>query len=241
MPSPSGTTTGRRAFTLIELLVVIAIIAILAAILFPVFAQAREKARQTSCLSNTKQFGTALMMYLQDYDETFCMVFTGGPPARDWTVDLIPYIKMGDTNLAAQVNAALASTRPDLFTAKVPFYQCPSKGPSRDTRGFRRGYAYNYWLARNPPISQAAVGAPADCLVFGEVFGEVDRIWPFGSPQADTRFVPEARHNGGLNITYADGHAKWMNGKNSKVNWPTGVVWDNNDAPLSTAWNVFGQ
>lgn len=61
----------RRGFTLIELLVVIAIIAILAAILFPVFARAREKARQTSCLSNEKQLGTALLMYTQDYDECF--------------------------------------------------------------------------------------------------------------------------------------------------------------------------
>jgi len=57
----------RRGFTLIELLVVIAIIAILAAILFPVFAQAREKARQTSCLSNLKQSGTATLMYVQDF------------------------------------------------------------------------------------------------------------------------------------------------------------------------------
>src|SRR5438067_8373067 len=61
----------RNAFTLIELLVVIAIIAILAAILFPVFAQAREKARQSTCLSNCKQMGTAAMLYLQDYDETY--------------------------------------------------------------------------------------------------------------------------------------------------------------------------
>ncbi len=61
----------RRGFTLIELLVVIAIIAILAAILFPVFAQAREKARQTTCTSNLKQIGTAFMMYVQDYDETY--------------------------------------------------------------------------------------------------------------------------------------------------------------------------
>src|SRR5256712_9936832 len=64
----------KRGFTLVELLVVIAIIAILAAILFPVFAHAREKARQTSCLSNLKQLGAAMLMYAQDYDERFCPV-----------------------------------------------------------------------------------------------------------------------------------------------------------------------
>jgi len=89
----------RSAFTLIELLVVIAIIAILAAILFPVFAQAREKARAITCVSNQKQVGLGLMMYLQDYDETFPMnQYYDGPGQDDqhcWTDMIYPYIKNG--------------------------------------------------------------------------------------------------------------------------------------------------
>ncbi|MBD3292214.1 MAG: prepilin-type N-terminal cleavage/methylation domain-containing protein, partial [Armatimonadia bacterium] len=85
----------RRGFTLIELLVVIAIIAILAAILFPVFARAREKARQTSCLSNSKQIGTALMMYVQDYDETLPGYYNPDLPgeANQWYEVIEPYVK----------------------------------------------------------------------------------------------------------------------------------------------------
>src|SRR5689334_19194792 len=89
----------RRAFTLIELLVVIAIIAILAAILFPVFAQAREKARTASCLSNIKQVALSWQMYLQDYDETMvpAFVYDGTAPngiTQVWWPKLQdPYVK----------------------------------------------------------------------------------------------------------------------------------------------------
>ena len=85
-----------NAFTLIELLVVIAIIAILAAILFPVFAQAREKARQTSCLSNLKQIGLGIMQYTQDYDETFPAGLQSGWWQAGWTWQVVPYLKSTD-------------------------------------------------------------------------------------------------------------------------------------------------
>jgi prepilin-type N-terminal cleavage/methylation domain-containing protein/prepilin-type processing-associated H-X9-DG protein len=212
----------RKGFTLIELLVVIAIIAILAAILFPVFAQAREKARTVSCLSQMKQMGTALQMYAQDYEETLPRVWTCCP-ARDWTTDLLPYIKTGSTADAVRVNPQLAKDRPDLFSAMQPFYQCPSKAASRDERGFRRGYGYNWYLAQDQPVSLGALVTPADLLAFGDVFGEVDRLFPFGTPGGDQRFVPEARHSNGLNVTFCDGHAKWVNGSDPRMHWPKGL------------------
>ena len=82
----------RKGFTLIELLVVIAIIAILAAILFPVFAKAREKARTSSCQSNLKQIGLAITQYVQDYDETLPQRYMGAE-AYSWRVCVSPYLK----------------------------------------------------------------------------------------------------------------------------------------------------
>ncbi|MBC8137018.1 MAG: DUF1559 domain-containing protein [Fibrella sp.] len=120
-PRLSGRTLN-RAFTLIELLVVIAIIAILAAILFPVFAQAREKARQTSCLSNQKQLGLATMQYVQDYDETFPMSEYGGGGGAcglqyQWPTLLQGYIKGGDSYVDNGVR---------LWVGRGSVFSCPS-------------------------------------------------------------------------------------------------------------------
>jgi prepilin-type N-terminal cleavage/methylation domain-containing protein len=114
----------RRGFTLIELLVVIAIIAILAAILFPVFAQAREKARQTSCLSNEKQMGLGVMMYVQDYDETYPMAYyyingaTSAAGYVQWTGLVDPYAKQlrGNATIWVCPSHALRGFAPTNFT-----------------------------------------------------------------------------------------------------------------------------
>jgi len=109
--------TRKSAFTLIELLVVIAIIAILAAILFPVFAQAREKARQTSCLSNLKQIGLGIIMYVQDYDETFCPSVM--EDNVEWSTLVQPYIKNGDAG-------GLVPDKTDPYNFIGGVFHCPS-------------------------------------------------------------------------------------------------------------------
>jgi len=135
----------RRGFTLIELLVVIAIIAILAAILFPVFAQAREKARTASCLSNTKQVGTAVQMYIQDYDEVFPMsdnfgVVIPNSPVQGgyqyWGDAIYPYVKNGGESLHPTLKGGTLHYG--------PVQRCPSAA------NFWTGYAYNIQLGYYP-------------------------------------------------------------------------------------------
>jgi len=138
----------RRAFTLIELLVVIAIIAILAAILFPVFAQAREKARQTTCLSNSKQQGTSVMMYAQDFDEhvppwwvpnTAPHTPAGWGGIHYWYVNLIPYIKN------VQVFQCPSAAGPSAYSAGGQVYDIRDVFDPNEKNA--RGQLVKHWLA----------------------------------------------------------------------------------------------
>jgi prepilin-type N-terminal cleavage/methylation domain-containing protein/prepilin-type processing-associated H-X9-DG protein len=149
----------RSGFTLIELLVVIAIIAILAAILFPVFAQAREKARATSCLSNQKQIGTSMMMYVQDYDEAMPLavgtaVVGATTVAANWGVDLI-----GGTNVSTAIVPA-GSSAPSLLSPYMKNNQivvCPSASVRASTTSGAVSYMYNDLAAAQSQASFAAV------------------------------------------------------------------------------------
>jgi prepilin-type N-terminal cleavage/methylation domain-containing protein/prepilin-type processing-associated H-X9-DG protein len=180
-----------RGFTLIELLVVIAIIAILAAILFPVFAQAREKARQAGCLSNGKQMATGLMMYAQDYDERLPRWWTpdGGKDnkQRDWKNDIEPYVKNWDV------------------------YRCPSRHAQWP------GYGYNAYFAVDTGVSLGSIQFVSKQLLVADIRelapgsnAAVDRSLPTGCkfPNGDLRFQAEARHQGGLIAVFADGSAR---------------------------------
>lgn len=211
-----GLREMRRGFTLIELLVVIAIIAILAAILFPVFARAREKARQTSCLSNLKQMGLAILMYAQDYDERYNLAYTVPPTGTmHWPKLLEPYHK------------------------NIELYECPSDPDPWNTGGYRLSYIANYGLFRpgtvpSGPVTvvkMASIERPADIIAIApNADGSApDAQYAYGThgSSASSGYNPWARvslerHNGTGNYVFADGHAKALppgEAKKEDVHW----------------------
>jgi prepilin-type N-terminal cleavage/methylation domain-containing protein/prepilin-type processing-associated H-X9-DG protein len=220
----SPRTVGRKnGFTLIELLVVIAIIAILAAILFPVFAQARAKARSISCLSNVKQIGTAFAMYVQDYDETTPSGRGGG---WEWWTELMPYVK--NTELMYCPDRVDPVNRTQGNTGGV----CVS-GAYPQTRHV--GYGYNWgpigWrggglLQRQQPnpdparvcgsthlpgVSLASIQFPAEMFAFGDTYDTPRMTLGIGFAADTFRGGNNAaiRHSNGMfNYAFVDGHAK---------------------------------
>jgi len=229
-----STRSPQEGFTLIELLVVIAIIAILAAILFPVFARAREKARQTTCLNNTKQMALAVQMYAQDYDETVVHYYNGGVPSPGnvWWNMLAPYVK------------------------NMQVYLCPSStldAGSNWYAGYTHAYSnyMDYGMNRrcssrdaSTIIKLAQIKYPAETFIIAE--GDCTRStsdYPYSnawdlmaitSGRNASSFIP-ARHNGGANITFLDGHAKFHTiqldpnspyvGPIKYTLWPTDICW----------------
>ncbi len=211
----------RRAFTLIELLVVIAIIAIIAAILFPVFAQAREKARAASCISNLRQLGTAVMMYAQDYDETYPILVyrhfgTGTMRAFNVSDAVIPY----GNNKGLQT----CPSEPQAWDLDYQLAVClggragPSMGNFKyqsyvvNTAVVRRGLGNSLFppALQEPVLPMAALPRPSETTVFsdGYVCG------PLCSPPCNFKNLiatpgKAPRHHEGINVAYAEGHAKY--------------------------------
>ena len=190
-----------RGFTLIELLVVIAIISILAAILFPVFARAREKARQASCQSNTRQLGLGILMYAQDSDET--LPPTAASDGTLWPSLVNPYLRNDKIRL------------------------CPSDSlDTLNSYGLNEIAFPDFTDSAHPPAQTlAAFSTPAGTIMIGEVGvgSETDNsdlttprpnAYKLTAPDsainpgdtADAR--PAARHTGRANLAFMDGHVK---------------------------------
>lgn len=210
--SRNGRRDAQQGFTLIELLVVIAIIALLAAILFPVFARARENARRASCQSNLKQIGLAAAQYTQDYDERYVpyRVVNASNLSTFWTGLLFPYAKSQQIYVCPSTNPELANIHLD---------------PAPNSNGNKSPYGINFNLfggavTPNTNMHMALIQLPAETLAFVDARSAptvpvTDTYYDFttvpggsyyaiGSPRVD------ARHLDTANVLFFDGHVKAM-------------------------------
>ena len=194
----------KRAFTLIELLVVIAIIAILAAILFPVFAKAREAARKTSCINNLKQMGTGVAMYSQDYDESLPMVRGGGNfvgnnncgagKSGTWRMAIQPYVK--NTQIYACPSNTSGLSAEDNLPGHYAWATTGGNGPQGD--------GFSWGCGPNQNTKLAEIQDPAEQVNVVE--------WTNGNPDACSGCTASmfCGHSGVVNYLLADTHAKAM-------------------------------
>lgn len=210
-PSPRQ---GTNAFTLIELLVVIAIISILAAILFPVFAQAREKARQAACISNTKQLGLAFIQYQQDYDETLPLSGENGKtgvckgiPDGSWVLPEAIDTTVSTACPPAELPVPNGSLYP--YVKSTGVYLCPD-----DPLGQQKTLSYSM-NSRLNNTADAQIQAPAGCVLLIDESTTLNN-GNFLAPTKDNAVgfaiyndQPTNRHNGGAIFAFADGHSKW--------------------------------
>src|SRR5438874_3586109 len=191
----------RRAFTLIELLVVIAIIAILAAILFPVFARAREQSRKATCLSNLHQMGTATLMYLQDYDSKYPQWY--GP----WSSLIMPYLKNEPLFRCPSDAVGTAATYTNPLTGRtdpnpIRSYTMNGDWYSPDSRGLSN--QPNTWNGYPGGYPETEVEAPANMIMYCDRWAPTNRVYTTGYSVSATACHLLAPTGSGQNFGYND-------------------------------------